>query len=224
MHPGRSAYNHLLFLAADPGPAPVAGGPGARPGRAAGGGPQADRRVLPRHGAAGRHRRGHAGRPAGAAAGRAGQWARPGGHPVDQEPDQTARHRGPHHFRVQPPDERDGRHGGPSDRDRPGQAHRRLQHPGIHRAQFRQICPGPLTGRSPAGRPDRRRGRQGRAGEPDREQAPEPPAGTLTAPHAGRSGSPAWTRRGSARSPPPTGSCCTSSPRGWPRWRRPTWN
>ena len=65
---------------------------------------------------------------------------------------------------------------------------------------------------SPAGRRDRRRGRQGRA------------AGRRTTATPACSGSPAWTRPASANWPPPTGSCCTSSPRGWPRWRRPTWN
>ena len=48
------------------------------------------RGLLAGHGPAGRHRRGDAGRPVGAAAGRAGQRARPRGDPVGQEPDEAA--------------------------------------------------------------------------------------------------------------------------------------
>ena len=89
MHPGRSAYNHLLFLAETQGLArsrvdEVLDLVGLRAV-----GAQANPRLLARHEPAGRHRRSHARQPAGTAAGRAGQRARPRGHPVDQEPDEA---------------------------------------------------------------------------------------------------------------------------------------
>jgi len=70
--------------------------------------------------------------------------------------------RGPDHLRLQPPDERDGGHRGPPDRHRQGEADRRLQHPRVHFPQLGEVRAGPLAGRGPARRPDRRRGRQGR--------------------------------------------------------------
>ena len=56
VHTGRSAYNHLLFLAQTQGlPQPGRRGPPA--GRAAGGSREAGRRILARHEPAARHRR-----------------------------------------------------------------------------------------------------------------------------------------------------------------------
>ncbi len=75
MHPGRSARNHLLFLAE------TQGLPSRRVDEVidlvglTGRGAQAGPRLLAGHEPAGRHRRGHVGQPVGAAAGRAGQWA-----------------------------------------------------------------------------------------------------------------------------------------------------
>ncbi len=68
----------------------------------------------------------HARRPQGADVRRAGQRPRPRGHPVDQEPDEGPGGRGPHGLRLQPPDVGDGEHRRSPDRDRPGQADRRL--------------------------------------------------------------------------------------------------
>jgi ABC-type multidrug transport system ATPase subunit len=75
VHSGRSAYNHLLFLAQTQGVANDQGWRGARPSRTAGRGQEAGRRLLPRNEPAAGHRGGPAGRPAGAAARRAGQRA-----------------------------------------------------------------------------------------------------------------------------------------------------
>ena len=48
----------------------------------------------------------------------------PGGDSLGQEPDEAAGRRGTHHLRVQPPHERDGGHRRPPDRDRQRQADR----------------------------------------------------------------------------------------------------
>ena len=159
VHGGRSAYNHLLCLAQTNNLPTSPGRRGARPRRAVRRGAQAVQGLLARHEPAARHRRDPARRPARAHVRRAGQRARPGGHPVDPEPDEGPGRRGPHGLRVQPPDVGDGEHRRPPDRDRQGQAHRRLHDGRVHRPLVR--CGGagadPFPG--PAGA---RRGRQGR--------------------------------------------------------------
>ena len=54
---------------------------------------------------------------------------------------------GPHDLRVQPPDERDGGHRRPSHRDRPGRADRGLLDRGVHRAQFGAVGAGQVARR-----------------------------------------------------------------------------
>ena len=118
-------------------PADVACRRGARAGRAFRRGTQAVQGLLARHEPAARHRGDHARRPAHAHVRRAGERARPRGHPVDQEPHEGAGRRGPHGLRVQPPDVGDGEHRRPPDRDRQGQAHRRLHDGRVHRPLVR---------------------------------------------------------------------------------------
>src|SRR5215469_1936296 len=120
---------------------------GARSGRAHVGGAQAGRRVLPRHVAAARDRRGAAGGPGDAVVRRAGQRPRPGRDPVDQDPHASARRRGPHGLRLEPPDERDGADRGPSAGDRQGTAARGHAAVGADRPELRR------AGRGPRGRP-----------------------------------------------------------------------
>ena len=109
-HPGRSARAHLQALAASNGIPPcrvdevlqlvgLARPHGGQPQ----GGP-----ALPGHGSAARHRRRAARRPARPSPRRAGQRPGPGGHPLDQEPDEVAGRRGADRVRLQPPDHRDG--------------------------------------------------------------------------------------------------------------------
>ena len=62
----------------------------------------------------------------------------------------------------------------------------------------------------------------GKAAEPPPDSGPE--AAGDRAPRRPPCGSPGWPPRASARSPPPTGSSCMSSRPGWPRWKRPTWS
>src|SRR5581483_7016830 len=86
---------------------------------------QAGRDVLPRHGAAARDRERAPRRPPHAAAGRAGERSRPGRHPLDAEPADVTRRRGPRSVRLVAPDERDVPDGGAPDRHRPRPPDRR---------------------------------------------------------------------------------------------------
>ena len=80
----------------------------------------------------------------------------------------AAGRRGAHGLRLQPPDVGDGAHRRPPDRDRPGQADRRLHGGRVHRAQLGAVGPGAHAaagragGRDPPGRRPggRRRGRR----------------------------------------------------------------
>ena len=164
VHGGRSAYNHLLCLAADQQPAPAAGGRGARARRPQRGRGQAVQGLLPGHGAAARDRRRAARRPGHPDVRRAGQRAGSRGHPVDPQPDEGAGRRGPHDLRVQPPDVGDGAHRRPPAGDRPGPADLGLHGARVHRGQLAAVGPGAhaAAGRSWAGwspRPGARRTR-----------------------------------------------------------------
>ena len=131
----------------------------------------------------------------------------PEGDPVDQEPDEAPGLRAAHDLRLQPPDERDGGDRGPPDRDRQGEADRRKQrHRSSSSGARRSPCwcarrtPKPLagliaaeggkaipqdTGRGPeqAGaerdRPGRAPDRGDRRREPDRPARTGPAAGSL---------------------------------------------
>ena len=63
---------------------------------------------------------------------RAGQRPRPRGHPVDPQPAQVARRRGPHGLRLLAPDERDGADRRAADHHRPRPADRRRVGGGVH--------------------------------------------------------------------------------------------
>ena len=54
---------------------------------------------------------------------------------------------GPDGVRLEPPDERDGPDRRPADRDRARGAHRRHHRAGLHQRKFAEPCPGPLTAR-----------------------------------------------------------------------------
>lgn len=119
IHTGRSAFNHLLALAATHGIArsrveEVIDLVGLR---------QVARKraawLLARHGPAPGHRLRAARRPRHADPGRAGQRTRPRGHPVDPQPAQVPCRRRPYHPDLIAPDERDGAHRRAPDRDRP---------------------------------------------------------------------------------------------------------
>ena len=93
IHPGRSAYHHLLRPGGEQRHRQAPGARGHRHGRPDRGGPQAGRRLLAGHGAAAGHRLGAARRPADRHAGRAGQRARPRRRAVDPQPAQEPRRR-----------------------------------------------------------------------------------------------------------------------------------
>ena len=175
-----------------------------RPGRR---GQEEGRRLLARHGAAARHRRGAAGRPADRHPGRAGQRPGPGRRGLGPQPGQVPGLRGPHGLPVQPPDERDGRHRGPPDCDRPRQDHRRCPDPGHHHRQ----------GPDPHPRPHRPAGPADAACSP----ATAFPWSCRT---TNCSRSPAWIRARSPARPWTATSWSTNSPRCRPASRRPTWN
>ena len=124
---------------------------------------------------------------------RAGQRARPRGHPLDPQPDEGAGRAGPYGLRLQPPDERDGADRRAPDRDRPRPAAGRHLDGGLHREELPLLraAAHPAAGAA-QGRADR-----GRAHRGDR------PA---TAP----SRSPARTRPNSANWPRSTSWCCTN--------------
>ncbi len=94
---------------------------------------------------------------------RAGERARPRGHPVDPHPDAVAGRRGPHGAGVQPPDVGDGEHRRPSSGRRARQAHRGLRHGRVHRPQLRPARPGADAAARRAGQGGHGRRRQ-RAG------------------------------------------------------------
>ena len=149
VHGGRSAYNHLLCLAQTNNLPAAAGRRGAGPRRPERGRAEALQGLLPGHGAAAGHRRRAARRPGHPDVRRAGQRARPRGHPVDPQPDEGAGGRGPHDLRLQPPDVGDGEHRRSPAGDRPRQADRGLHGARVHRGQLR-------SSRSGSGRRSRR--------------------------------------------------------------------
>ena len=83
VHPGRSAYHHLLALAQTNGIPTRRVARGPRPGRSGLGFPTARRKVLPRHGPTARDRRCAARRPRRPASRRAGERVRPRRDPLD---------------------------------------------------------------------------------------------------------------------------------------------
>ena len=107
----------------------------------------ADRRLLAGHAAAARHRRGAAGRPAGADVRRAGQRAGPGGHPLDARPAARARRPRRDGAALEPPARRGRAHRRPAAGDRQRPDRRR-------RARSRE-----LLGAEGTARPGRRPGR-----------------------------------------------------------------
>ena len=134
VHTGRTAYKHLLALAQTHGSRAAASTrwsswSGSRRSRGSG------RHVLARDGAAARDRLRAARRPAHRDARRAGQRARPRGDPVGAQPTAPARLRRPRGLRLLAPDERDGAHGRPPDRDRPRQEDRRHDRRGARSAR-----------------------------------------------------------------------------------------
>src|SRR5690349_6947986 len=112
---------------------PVPGGRGDRRGRAALGGGPAGRQVLPRHGAAARHRRRAARRPGHRGAGRAGERAGRRGHPVDARDAGRTSGPGQDGLRLLAPDERDRADRHAPDRHRHGPSDRRHQRDRVHR-------------------------------------------------------------------------------------------
>ena len=130
-----------------------------RPRRPARGRRQARRPVLPGDGPAARDRHRAPRRPVHAAPGRAGQRSRPRGHPLDPQPAQGPRRRGPHRLRLVAPDGRDGADGRPPDRDRARQADRRHERRGLRRARLRQGRARPLARASAPARGARATGR-----------------------------------------------------------------
>ena len=126
VHPGRTGRTHLAILAA------TIGVPTRRVDELLDRSasvrrrPAPDRRLLPRHAAAARHRRRAARRPAGADPRRAGQRAGPGGHPVDARAAARARRPRRHRAAVQPPARRGRAHRRPAGRHRcrPGRRRR----------------------------------------------------------------------------------------------------
>ncbi len=90
---------------------------------------------------------------------RAGQRARPRGDPVDPHHFARVRRRGTHRVRLEPPHERDGPHRRPSHRDRARAADGRHVHRRVHRAFVRTGCYRGVPGRRPARRGARRRRR-----------------------------------------------------------------
>ncbi|SCE48058.1 hypothetical protein GA0115253_1057512 [Streptomyces sp. Termitarium-T10T-6] len=149
---------------------------GPRRGRPPGRRQAALQRLLARDGAAARDRGGAAGRSAGAAVRRAGQRSRPGGHPLGPQSDEVARLRGTHGLRLVPPDERDGPHRRPSDRDRARPAALRHERHGLHLRQLRRLRPGPGARGRPRG-PAEADGHAHRGGGPGPVGAGRGPAG-----------------------------------------------
>ena len=108
VHPGRTAFHHLIALAHTHGIPrsrvdEVLDLAGLHRGRR-----QAGQGLLPRHGPAPRHRRRAARRPGHGHPRRTGQRPRPRGRPLDPQPPQVPRRRGPDGPRLLAPDERDG--------------------------------------------------------------------------------------------------------------------
>ncbi|CAM5335430.1 hypothetical protein SALBM311S_12674 [Streptomyces alboniger] len=103
MHGGRSAHNHLLCLAQSNGipkkrvheVLDTVGLTAVAKKKAKG--------FSPRHGPASRHRGRAARRPSDPDVRRAGQRARPRGHPLDPQPDEDAGGAGPYGLRTTPP-------------------------------------------------------------------------------------------------------------------------
>ena len=149
LQPSRSARNHLLWLAHSQGFGGQARGRGDRAGRPRPGRPAQGRRLLARHAAAARHRRGAARRSAGAAVRRAVQRDGPGGHRVDAGVPAVAVARGTGDPGVQPPDERARGHRGSPGRGRPGHGHRRRQRGGADRRGVGRPGDGPHHGARP---------------------------------------------------------------------------
>ena len=125
VHPGRSAYDHLLYLARSNGIGKrrVDEVLGAR--RAGDRRPQARQDVLARHGPAARHRCCAARRSGDAHLRRARQRPRPAGHRLAPHHAQVVRRRRTCGARLQPPHLRDGTSRRPSGGHRARQAHRR---------------------------------------------------------------------------------------------------
>ena len=159
--PGRSARDHLRWLADSNAHRPAPGRRGPRPGRPHRRRRPPLRRVLPRHGPAPRHRHRPARRPGHPAPRRTGQRPRPRGHPVDPPAAALPRRRGPLGPGLQPPHERDGADRRPAHRRRPGPPHRRG-----HRRRGRADAARPATSGSTAAEPERLRAPPRRAAVP----------------------------------------------------------
>src|SRR6478609_8517178 len=158
----------------------VARRPGSRHGGPDRGGGPASGWILPRHGPAARGCCGAPGRPPDADPGRACQRVGPRRDPLDPCAADPSGRRGPDRLLVLPPDERDGCHGRPRDRDRSGAAASRSAHGGVHRGGIRGVGPcGHSRGR-PARRAPAQGGRDGHhGGGLDRRW--QPPGGSACA-------------------------------------------
>src|SRR5262245_46085401 len=120
LHPGRRAYNHLLWLAQTNGIGKRRGSEVIdQVGLTSAARRRPRRRYRARAAAAAGHRRRPARRPAGAHVRRAGQRTRPGRHHLDPGTDAVAGRRGPGDPGLQPPHGRTGRHRRPPDHCRP---------------------------------------------------------------------------------------------------------
>ena len=205
-HPGRSARDHLRWLAQ------TNDIPAARidevldlVGLTAVAG-QAGREVLPRHGAAPRHRRRAAGRPGRAALRRARQRARPRGHPLGPPPAARPGRTGPDGPRLEPPHHRDVADGRAAGGDRARQPDRGDERRRVHRRRTRRS----RSGSSPPPR--------SASSARCTVSGPAPPWRTAS------SSSPGCPRRPSASWPPLSPSRCTSSAPCGRRSRTPSWS
>ena len=170
VHPGRSARNHLRWLAAATA-SRAPGRRGARPRRPPRS-PGSGRQVLARHGPAARYRRRAARRPAGLVLDEPVNGLDPEGIRWVRNLPAGCR-RGPYGLRLQPPDGRDGADRRPPDGHRPRPGAGRLLDGGLHRRPRRLLRPGA----QPAARGGHRRPAAARPGRDRARRRGAPRAG-----------------------------------------------